>query len=135
MTKTYEATALYDASAAGSFTVEAESLEQAIDLLSDKVAEHSASLCHQCSDSLNLGDMIGLLIYCDGKPVADTTYSGESIEALQAELNRLKQTISPLDVQERILADKDMSKRTSLQNVIDVLTIVRIMLEERSAGK
>lgn len=92
--KTYEATALYDASAAGNFSVEAESLEQALEALEEQVAEHSASLCHQCSDKLNLGDMTGMIVYCDDEEVADTTYHGERIAKLEAEAQALREELA-----------------------------------------
>lgn len=94
--KIYEATALYDASAAGNFSVEAESLEQALEALEEQVAEHSASLCHQCSAKLNLGDMTGMIVYCDEQEVADTTFSGERIAKLESEAQALREEVAAL---------------------------------------
>lgn len=76
----YECTLIYDASS--NATVEADSVEAAI----DAAYEHdAASLCHQCSRNLDLGDIIGVLVYKDGEEVADTTHRGEQIATLRAE--------------------------------------------------
>lgn len=94
--KRYEVTVLLDASS--SYTVEADSVEAAEHAAWEAHGEASPSLCHQCSGPMDLGDAYGMLIYCDGNEVADTTHDAREIANLRAELDAL-------------LAERDALKR------------------------
>ncbi|QIQ63877.1 hypothetical protein Epa17_00151 [Pseudomonas phage Epa17] len=92
--KTYEASVLFDASLAGSLSVEANSVQEAIHLLEDKVGYHSPTLCYQCAGHLDLGDMTGMVVYCEDEEVADTTYAGEVIRTLNKKVKTLEEDLS-----------------------------------------
>jgi hypothetical protein len=85
--KRYEVTVLLDASS--SYTVEADSVEAAEHAAWEAHDEASPSLCHQCSGSMDLGDAYGMLIYCDGNEVTDTTHDAREIADLRAERDAL----------------------------------------------
>ena len=84
--KTYECTVLFDASAG--VTVQAESPEEAAMMAADQVEGHQ-HLCHQCRDTLDTGDSIGVLVYEGGEMVADTTYSAEALAKVEAQRDEL----------------------------------------------
>ncbi|AGR89079.1 hypothetical protein CHA_P10125 [Pseudomonas phage CHA_P1] len=118
--KTYEASVLFDSGLPRSISVEAGSLEEAISLLENKASCYSPSLCHQCSDGLYLGDFAGMVIYCEGEEVADTTYAGEALRSLTKKVKALEEDLSkayklmseirpsiPKDVLELWCADRD----------------------------
>lgn len=85
--KRYEVTILLDASS--SYTVEADSVEAAEHAAWEAHDEAGPSLCHQCSGPMDLGDAYGMLIYCEGKEVADTTHDAREIADLRAERDAL----------------------------------------------
>ncbi|WP_288080355.1 hypothetical protein [Pseudomonas sp.] len=87
----YECTLIYDAS--HGCTVEADNLKDAIDAAYDRA---DASLCHQCSARLDLGDVQGVIVYQDGAEVSDTTYSGEEIARLLTEKTELLEALDVL---------------------------------------
>ena len=86
MKKQYEVTVLYDA--AKSVTVEAESPDEAEDLAYDEAGSH-VTLCHQCADEVEVGDSLGVFVYCDGDLVSDTTSHGQASAALKVALARV----------------------------------------------
>jgi|GEM_PF-4062573 len=85
--KRYEVTILLDASS--SYTVEADSVEAAEHAAWEAHDEAGPSLCHQCSGPMDLGDAYGMLIYCEGKEVANTTHDALEIADLRAERDAL----------------------------------------------
>lgn len=82
----YECTVIYDASS--NCTVDADSVEGAIDQAYEKAG--GASLCHHCSRNLDLGDVVGVIVYKDGTQVTDTTHASEQIAALRTEAEALR---------------------------------------------
>jgi hypothetical protein len=88
----YNCSVLYDA--AQYLTIEADTLEEA----SEKaMAQSSVGLCHQCSDELEVGDALGVMVSSDSgsddEDRLDTTWSGEEIARLKAEVERLKKIV------------------------------------------
>ena len=73
----YNCTVIFDASS--SVTVEAKTPEDAANLAEEKTAGHQ-SLCHQCADTLETGDAIGVIVYDETaqKEVLDTTFRRET---------------------------------------------------------
>jgi len=98
--KQYEVTILLDASS--SYTVEADSVEAAEHAAWEAHDEAGPSLCHQCSGPMDLGDAYGMLIYCEGKVVANTTHDAREIADLRAERDAL--------LAERNAAQKDAER-------------------------
>ncbi|MCY1389107.1 hypothetical protein D9M71_38970 [compost metagenome] len=87
--KTYSGTALYDAS--WCFQVEAGSLDEAREKLDELALEHSPTLCHQCSDHIELGDVVGFIIYDENdNEIADTRYIAEDLAKAQARVTELE---------------------------------------------
>lgn len=95
----YECTLLYDAS--NGVNVEAESVEEAIERAYKK-APH-VGLCHECSGELDVGDLIGMIVYHDGKEVADTSYGAVQLQAMTAERDALRAEVERL---QRIIDSK-----------------------------
>jgi hypothetical protein len=92
----YSVTVLFDASR--SVSVEADSPEEAEEKAHNQVG--SASLCHQCSDEIDIGDATGALVYKDdgaGDQVLDTQWSSQRIASLEAEVAALKADRDRLD--------------------------------------
>lgn len=82
----YNCSVIYDA--AQYLQIEADTPEDA----SEKaMGECSASICHQCADSLELGDALGVMVSSDeGEGRLDTTWSAEEIARLKAEVERFR---------------------------------------------
>jgi hypothetical protein len=70
----YNCTVLFDASS--NIEVEANSPQEAAELAEDLTAGNQ-SLCHQCSDTLDTGDCIGVVVYDEGcdELLIDTRYN------------------------------------------------------------
>mgnify|MGYP000042920655 CR=1 FL=1 len=69
----YNCTVIFDASS--TVTVEADTPEEAAEIAQDQ-AEGNQHLCHQCSDTLETGDAIGVHVYDEActEHLLDTTY-------------------------------------------------------------
>jgi hypothetical protein len=68
---TYNCTVIFDASS--NVTVEADSPEKAAEI-AEELSEGYQHICHQCSDRLDTGDILGVYV-CEGdEEVLDTTY-------------------------------------------------------------
>jgi len=94
-TQKYDCTVLIDAST--SFIVEAGSPEEAAEKAELLAAEAGAgSLCHQCSDHTETGDFYGVMVYCDGADVLDTSYQSGQISKLELERDQLKAKLAEL---------------------------------------
>lgn len=78
----YSVTILTDATS--SYIVDADSPAEAAEKAGQLHWEASPSLCHQCSNEIELGDAVGAIVCFDGKEVLDTTWAGESVAKLAA---------------------------------------------------
>lgn len=90
----YNVCILLDASK--SYTVEADTPEQAVEKAEELHWENAISLCHQCSAQVELADSVGAVACLDGAEVLDTTYGGQRIAALESELARLRGLVPEL---------------------------------------
>lgn len=88
--KTYECTVLFDASS--NVSVQASSPEDAA-AMADELCSGRQNLCHQCSDTLDTGDSVGVLVYLGDKEVADTTWHATQIAELEAARDELLTTL------------------------------------------
>lgn len=122
--KRYEVTVLLDASS--SYTVEADSVEAAEHAAWEAHDEASPSLCHQCSGSMDLGDAYGMLIYCDGNEVADTTHDAREIADLRAELDAL------LAERDRLAAENERLARDAKNDSIAYRAVIERQEELRA---
>lgn len=104
----YSVTVLVDASR--SYTVKAESPEAAIEQAEELYSGESSGLCHHCSGKLDVGGAVGAIAYCEDKEVLDTSYQAARIAALEAEYERLKNSL--LEITARRFAES-WKKRTS----------------------
>lgn len=81
----YEVTILIDACV--NVTVRANSPEEAAEL-AEEVDEASVTLCNECADHLQVGDLTGVLVYKPNstsiKPVLDTRCIAQENERLRA---------------------------------------------------
>ena len=75
--------------------VDADTAEQAADKALDAIGY--ASVCHQCAKELDVGDALGAVVYDGTDQVLDTTYSGQRVAELEAEIAMLKAKIAILE--------------------------------------
>jgi len=128
----YEVTVLFDASS--SVKVSAHSPEEAAHLAEDE-ANGRQHLCHQCSDEIETGDIIGSIVYCEGERVAETTWSAERIASLEAERDTQAARIAELEAErgtagyarkiESLIAERD-TLRAEVERLRKPLTDERI---------
>ena len=87
--QSYSVTLIYDASR--SVDVNAASADEAEAKANDLIGR--PSICHQCSDEIDLGDAIGAMVYLGDKEVLDSTPSGlnaSEAKTLRADLAKLQ---------------------------------------------
>lgn len=87
----YDVTVIYDAS--NSRAYKANTPEDAAEHAECDL-EGRQRLCHQCSHEVEMGDVIGAHVYLNDKLVLDTTFKGERINELEAEVLRLKREVN-----------------------------------------
>ena len=92
--KDFDVTLLFTGSTG--ITVKAVDIDEAVEMAHNKVGY--PSLCHQCSDEIELGDYYGELVYEGDSLVRDTSNLNQelidklkaTIESLEKELKELK---------------------------------------------
>lgn len=99
----YSVTILTDATS--SYIVDADSPAEAAEKAGQLHWEASPSLCHQCSNEIELGDAVGAIVCFDGKEVLDTTWAGESVAKLAAGSAALHAEAEALRAENERLAD------------------------------
>ena len=73
--------------------VEADSPEEAAEKAENEAGH--VSICHQCTDEIEIGDSIGAYVSEDGGgQVLDTTNSGREIERLKARIAELEAALA-----------------------------------------
>lgn len=81
----YYCTVLFDASK--NVEVEASTPEEAANIAEEKVGH--ASLCHQCSRELDVGDPLGVHVWDGAEQRFDSTYNGATVERLTQQRDEL----------------------------------------------
>lgn len=90
----YEVSFSFHANSSGTYRGEHDTVQQAIEA-AENTELACPSLCHQCTDALELGDLDGAQVYLNGECVYDDTYAGTlaaSIGKLHAELATVTRT-------------------------------------------
>lgn len=95
--KRYDCTVLVDAS--NNFNVSAKSPGAAAEDAENQQAELLSSLCHQCAAFLDVGDVLGVVVYEGEAEVLDTRYEPTKIAQLHATNQRLEGELESLGIE------------------------------------
>lgn len=114
---TFSVSVLYDA--ANYTDVVAESPEAAAIAAEEKFG--IVSLCHQCTDDIGLGDIVGAHVYKDGQLVLDTTSEGRITQELADANARIAELTLELQAARRAPAAPVPQRRPTLDEVEQAL--------------
>lgn len=110
--KTYECTVLIDASS--SANVKAKSPEEAAELAENEVVERGAgSLCHQCSNHTEVGDVYAVVVYENGEEVLDTDFRSIRLKDALAREAALREELASVCSMACMLEDREWAEHAA----------------------
>lgn len=117
--KQYACTVIVDASS--NFNVSADSPNEAADQAQYLHSEQFGSLCHQCANEIDIGDVVGVIVYADDKEVLDTRYDARAMDTLRTANQRLEAQRDAILLQARCWAGEAKTQQSITKEVGEIL--------------